>query len=1166
MALYVIDDRLGLDPIYNGNSPINSVGILWKVKDNLCSSPIINENWQVTNKNYLICATRSNGLITVAKDGLARNPNNICSDKYGNLYTCSSIDRKINKIDIDNNISTIFNYPTYYDKNNNSDVGGYVNNKKEYDTNFPDLTSIESIAVDDNNNIYVILNGSYAIYKISSGVISKLCGQPSDTFLGPNELLAQYNQYKDGNKDNVLFYSPKNIKYFNNYLYILDNDNRQLRRIDLNGNVKTINSSNYIVDFVVSKNGDLYFVSKDLKLRKINLNFILGSASPELAAKEMLKTNYIVNIEKESETFGEGDVFSVNSKIILDDREQNLYTCKKSSQSEESKIIKINLTTSTNNTNLKAIAFAGENSIKRQGDFIPGKGIDIKTRDFYKNISIAFRTDKIQIISPLNVEYEYNEQIEYNIIAEGMPTKYSVIGNLPNGLVLNNDKIIGSISDVGEFSILLSVEKEENNKVYRDTKVLNIKIKPKIISSLEAVSLVNGEVEYNIEVQGSATKYEAKLKNGSNINTLGLDIDQDNGVISGILNQPGTYEIEIKAKFNDIEATKILKLYFLDIISASNVISATNELFSYEIKALGEPDTFEVDNLHSFLNFDNSTKKITGILNAEAGQTLEPITLKITKNNIEYTKDLNISVAPRILNSELEIAIIHNQNYNLLISYDNNGTEFDGETIIIVQNLPNGLSFNQTTKLITGKITSKLINGKYTVIITATRNNISSQKNIILKIPPLISYDGNRIQAYIEKKFSYQVDAPGAKKFIAQNLPIGLKINQLTGLISGMCQPRHIGSYNVQITCYNDEGQSSKTLLFYVGANFTVRVFNKTAGNIYYKMGHPQTYSINDTEAPIIYLEKGKTYIIDQLDPSNSSNPLNIYFDPLKNKKLDKYITIKGSPGVDRLLTINIPKEFKSTKTLYYMSENNDYFGGEIKIISKEYKLKHNIKLLCFGAQHNGSRYFIPNKLLSASSFLVSEENSFISSNKVGVLALLSTPTGGNTFESNLYNRKDTLSVNLVKYDGAIIDYPFSFDYFGQSLNYTLNPTGKYTYEFKDIKQLYDIVSNITFSSYNSLDEDNLYQPPGYKLSYCPNCVSRISLTTGLNNMFSGDIQIYYNPTKIINDYTVNKLLNINQENIETGDFVFFNQKLSGIFKYEKEFYSDENYQIERKL
>ena len=251
------------------------------------------------------------------------------------------------------------------------------------------------------------------------------------------------------------------------------------------------------------------------------------------------------------------------------------------------------------------------------------------------------------------------------------------------------------------------------------------------------------------------------------------------------------------------------------------------------------------------------------------------------------------------------------------------------------------------------------------------------------------------------------------------------------------------------------------------------------------------------------------------------------------------------------------------------MSENSDFVGGEIKLISKDYKLKHNIKLLCFGARHDGQRYIIPNRIITENSFKINGDNSFIQ-NEVGVLAILSTPTGGNIFSSNYINRKDTLSVNLVKSDGGIELDKFDLNYFGNTLTYNAYPTGDN--EYSNMKELYDKIVDLSFGSsgvmdiYPGLGSLNSYKFPGYQLDYCQGCIQNVNLITGEFNPYSGKIEIFYDPVKLINDYTANKYLNIKQDEIKTGDFIFFDSSLRDNFKYEKSFSSDTVYNISRKI
>ncbi|NBP03993.1 MAG: hypothetical protein EBU90_28650 [Proteobacteria bacterium] len=118
-------------------------------------------------------------------------------------------------------------------------------------------------------------------------------------------------------------------------------------------------------------------------------------------------------------------------------------------------------------------------------------------------------------------------------------------------------------------------------------------------------------------------------------------------------------------------------------------------------------------------------------------------------------------------------------------------------------------------------------------------------------------------------------------------------------------------------------------------------------------------YYLNGTQASGLYFEKGKTYQFVQTGISNSGNPLNIYVDEYGNKKLEKYVSISGTAGVDRYITVSIPKSYKETSTLYYGNESGEFFGAPIKLISTDYYLKHNIKLICFDVKHDGTKYIM---------------------------------------------------------------------------------------------------------------------------------------------------------------------------------------------------------------
>ena len=325
-------------------------------------------------------------------------------------------------------------------------------------------------------------------------------------------------------------------------------------------------------------------------------------------------------------------------------------------------------------------------------------------------------------------------------------------------------------------------------------------------------------------------------------------------------------------------------------------------------------------------------------------------------------------------------------------------------------------------------------------------------------------------------------------------------------------------------------------------------------------------YYLNGTQASGLYFEKGKTYQFVQTGISNSGNPLNIYVDEYGNKKLEKYVSISGTAGVDRYITVSIPKSYKETSTLYYGNESGEFFGAPIKLISTDYYLKHNIKLICFDVKHDGTKYIIPDRLLDQKFINYNGENNYFALTS-GILGIISTPDGNNIASSSLTTRKDTLFVNLVQKNGGLFSANFNINYFGNILTYKKNnATG--SNEWSNLSDLYWLLNDKTFADSGRMDdfspEDKQYKQYGYQLSGCEGCIKKIILTTGQRNAYSGTFELYYNPIELTEDYTANLFLNTTTGNIKTEDFISFDN--IGAVTYSKSFYNDTNYSIPRKI
>jgi hypothetical protein len=1202
---------------------------IWKIK-NSCNNPTENFIWRNKSKTYKVCNTKNNKGIHLVKsytpysewehskfDDTLRY-SDLTTDNKGNIYVFVSAGNGgsknfIKKIDVNNKSSFYWSYPEFLDpKNDESLIGGWkeTSNKvfQEYGNSFVARAYLghKCMSIDENDNIYFITSQRMsapggvnwwithnAIWKLSKDKkISRLCGHPSITLLGPNdkdktkrESLYSFKPEKfDGSGTSVMLDTPTHIKCNKGYIYWLEN-RELIRRSDPNGNVRSLISSvrnnfstfyNFEVydDFlyVLANGNDRKQNQKisdaargDLSIYKIPLKDILECTSVDQANKKIFANveKYHLEVDTTDPNFGaylhhteakDAQIFNYgndrNTQIQIDETGTKMYVL--SPWYKSSIIREINLNTG------KVIAHAGEVTQTRIGsksDHNDKQGkktgadvtyIDIAT-DNNENVLIFFRNDPVEITSNLNIQGKFNSSFNYQIIADGLPQTYSLTGPLPQGLTFNatTGKITGIPTDTGKFSVVIGAEKTERGIKIFDTKILEIGIGPKITSSLETIGKYNSFLSYLITTEGLSENYDAKiLPNKTDINTIGLNINSSTGEISGTLNSGGVFEIEISASIQGIKTTEKLKIYSLRITSPSSISVSTNSFVYYKIEYLGEPDSVQVlGNLPNNLVFNNAfDKNISGIIVDQAGIILPEVLLKISKGSVIYTHPLIISIGIKILNTELEKNLSHHEDFEYQLALDDGNQTFDPSGVsVVVSNLPQGLVFNPNNLLISGKITNKNITGLFNVAINITKNFVNVSRTLLIKIPPLINYDGKKIQIPLDKDFEYKIDAPGAIDFFAFGLPDGFKVNIDRGVISGKATQELIGEYFVEFSASNLGGSSSIKALFFIGANFIITKKNKTNRNLFYGKGHSQTFFLNEEECPLIYLEKGKSYTFDQSDPSNANDRLGIYLDINKKNKLGtQYTKSKGIEGVNRIITITIPEDFEE-KQLYYLSETKDYVGGEIKIISKNYKLKYNLKLLIFGAKHDGEKYHIPNKILN-DSYLLKNENNLYSKKEKGILAILSYPKNkiGQEIAYNKFPiRKDILNINLIK-NGELQTDKFSINFFDNELTYSYynyNPA----LNWKNLGDLYEKINALAFKSSGFLDlstQNNrqVYQDIGYQLTPCQGCILKTNLITGENNLFSGQIEIYYDTLKILKN---NKDLSlINTGDLKTKNFV----------------------------
>lgn len=192
------------------------------------------------------------------------NPNGVAVDASGNVYVADSGNNRIRKIDSNGNVTTIAGTGV---EGNNDGAGSQAT------FTFPDRLDV------DNGNIYV--SDVETIRVIDNNLnVSTLTGKIS-TRDDPTT-------FRDGTLDQARFSSNNGIAIDNGgNIFVVDNGNHRIRKIDTNGNVTTFAGSGQgnvegngtnakfrnPTDVAIDANGNLFVVdSSNDRIRKIDPN------------------------------------------------------------------------------------------------------------------------------------------------------------------------------------------------------------------------------------------------------------------------------------------------------------------------------------------------------------------------------------------------------------------------------------------------------------------------------------------------------------------------------------------------------------------------------------------------------------------------------------------------------------------------------------------------------------------------------------------------------------------------------------------------------------------------------------------------------------------------------------------------------------------------------
>ena len=400
----------------------------------------------------------------------------------------------------------------------------------------------------------------------------------------------------------------------------------------------------------------------------------------------------------------------------------------------------------------------------------------------------------------------------FTIPATGSPQIDFTIPNLPAGLIVDIDKIVGTPTTPGIYNVIVSA----TNPAGTDNKPLTIVINP-APPTISAVSITGFDAIPLIPVTLQVTGAQPISFVATNLPN-GITINANTGVISGTPIGYGSTIATITATNSGGAGTQNIVFNISPSkpkITSPLIVQATPGVaFTYTIVAVGTPAiTYQAFNLPGGLTITGAV--ISGTPTGPIGKV--SVTLLATNNfgNDQQTLDIDVQqTPPTITNVTLQAS---GQEF-APFSYTLTATG-SPPISFAASPLPTGLTINPNTGVISG---NPIGIGSFNVNISATNLFGSDTGKVLVisiaKAPPKIT-STLTAGGGINEPFTYTITATGSTTIVfgAQSLPPGLSVNQTTGVISGT--PATTGTFAVSILAANTAGSDTQTLTITITAN-----------------------------------------------------------------------------------------------------------------------------------------------------------------------------------------------------------------------------------------------------------------------------------------------------------------------------------------------------------
>jgi hypothetical protein len=220
--------------------------------------------------------------------------------------------------------------------------------------------------------------------------------------------------------------------------------------------------------------------------------------------------------------------------------------------------------------------------------------------------------------------------------------------------------------------------------------------------------------------------------------------------------------------------------------------------------------------------------------------------------------------------------------------------------------LPPGLTLNSTNGLISG---APLVSGTFGADITAANSCASDTRTLVLTIVSSIPIITSQLTAtgVEEAPFSYQITATDSPaRFAAANLPLGLIVDPLTGLISG--KSVYAGEFDATIAASNVWGIGSATLHFTFS---NAPVTGLSIANVTYNYSSPYlldfAFSLRDDNDPaaghaVVVAPRLLSVVCKENDQPISASETAVIIERGNSKLMKSYLVLDFTESIASLL------------------------------------------------------------------------------------------------------------------------------------------------------------------------------------------------------------------------------------------------------------------------